>query len=267
MSCFGPTMSKSRRHFLNTSIGLMGLAAACEKKDSTQNQPTPGAPPAFATAPPAGPPVTAGTFEAAEKLVQFPMSVPDRSQAAESWRSAIAFLYERRVGPRKVALEPEVAPWSRVDPAAGQKVGPDRDRFVRSKAPSAPLPAKDDDIAYATVTQLSQWIEQRKLTSTRLTQIYLDRLERFNPKLRCVITLTRDHALAQARQADQEIAAGKYRGPLHGIPWGGKDLLDTAGIATTYGAEPYRTRIPTADAAVVKRLNDAGAVLIAKLSL
>ena len=74
-------------------------------------------------------------------------------------------------------------------------------------------------------------------------------------------------ALAQAKKADQEIAAGKYRGPLHGIPWGGKDLLDTAGIATTYGAEPFRNRVPTADAAVVKRLHDAGAVLVAKLSL
>ena len=86
-------------------------------------------------------------------------------------------------------------------------------------------------------------------------------------KLRCVITLTRDLALSQAQQADREIAAGHYRGPLHGIPWGGKDLLDTAGIATTYGAEPYRNRVPAQDAAVVKRLHDAGAVLVAKLSL
>jgi Asp-tRNA(Asn)/Glu-tRNA(Gln) amidotransferase A subunit family amidase len=81
--------------------------------------------------------------------------------------------------------------------------------------------------------------------------------------LHCVITVTRELALAQAKKVDQEIAAGKYRGPLHGIPWGGKDLLDTAGIPTTYGAEPYRNRIPTVDAAVVKRLHDAGAVLIA----
>ncbi len=92
-------------------------------------------------------------------------------------------------------------------------------------------------------------------------------MERFNPKLRCVITITRDRALAQARKADQEIAAGKYRGPLHGVPWGGKDLLDTAGIPTTYGAEPFRNRVPAEDAAVVKRLDAAGAVLIAKLSL
>src|SRR6201999_1669607 len=85
--------------------------------------------------------------------------------------------------------------------------------------------------------------------------------------LLCVITPTRELAMAQAKQADKEIAAGHYRGPLHGIPWGGKDLLDTAGIPTTYGAEPFRNRVPTEDAAVVKRLNQAGAVLIAKLSM
>src|SRR5207244_7721593 len=122
-------------------------------------------------------------------------------------------------------------------------------------ATSISLPASDEDIAFATVTQLSRWIEQRKLTSERLTQVYLARLERFDPKLRCVITLTRDLALSQARKADQEIAAGKYRGPLHGIPWGAKDLLDTAGIPTTYGAEPFRNRIPGRDAAAANPLH------------
>ncbi len=106
-----------------------------------------------------------------------------------------------------------------------------------------------------------------KLTSERLTNLYLARLEQYNPKLRCVITLTKEHALEQAKRADQEIAAGKYRGPLHGIPWGAKDLLDTAGIPTTYGAEPFRDRVPKDNAVVVQRLNDAGAVLVAKLSL
>ncbi|MGB6470174.1 MAG: amidase, partial [Candidatus Acidiferrales bacterium] len=132
---------------------------------------------------------------------------------------------------------------------------------------AAPLPAKDEDIAFATVPQLSRWIEARQLTSERLTNIYLDRMARFNPTLRCVITPTRELALMQARRADAEIAAGKYRGPLHGIPWGAKDLLDTAGIPTTYGAEPYRNRIPAKDAVVVQRLEEAGAVLVAKLSL
>jgi Asp-tRNA(Asn)/Glu-tRNA(Gln) amidotransferase A subunit family amidase len=212
--------------------------------------------------------VSTRTFAEAEKLVQFELTGAEREQAAGSWRNALAPLYERRTGPRKVPLEPWVAPWSRCDPVwPGQAAGPERDRFVRGKTDSAPLPTTDDAIAFAPLTQLSRWIEQRKLTSDRLTRIYLDRLERFNPKLRCVITLTRDAALSQAKQADAEIAAGKYRGPLHGIPWGAKDLIDTAGIATTYGAEPYRDRVPTEDAAVVKRLRDAGAVLVAKLSL
>jgi Asp-tRNA(Asn)/Glu-tRNA(Gln) amidotransferase A subunit family amidase len=142
-----------------------------------------------------------------------------------------------------------------------------RDRFISRTSDPGPLPSSDADIAYAPVTKLSQWIEQRRLTSTRLTQIYLRRLQQFDPKLRCVITLTTDHAMAQAMRADEEMAAGKYRGPLHGIPWGGKDLLDTAGIPTTYGAEPYRDRVPNEDAALVKRLDEAGAVLVAKLSL
>ena len=117
------------------------------------------------------------------------------------------------------------------------------------------------------MTELSRWIEQKQITSDRLTRIYLQRIDALDPKLRSVITKTADHALAQAKQADAEIAAGRYRGPLHGIPYGVKDLLDTAGIATTYGAEPFRTRVPTADSAVVRRLTDAGAVLVAKLSL
>jgi Asp-tRNA(Asn)/Glu-tRNA(Gln) amidotransferase A subunit family amidase len=146
-------------------------------------------------------------------------------------------------------------------------VGPTRDAFVRTNADPGPLPASDAEIAFAPVSLLSRWIETHKLTSDRLTRIYLARLERYDPTLRCVITLTRDHALARAKTADAEIAAGKYRGPLHGIPYGVKDLLDTANIATTYGAEPFRNRVPTADSAVVARLNAAGAVLVAKLSL
>ena len=181
----------------------------------------------------------------------------------------MAPLYERRVGPRRVAIESTVAPYSLSDPVkvAGGGAQPEADRFVRSKAGPLALPADERDIAFAPVTQLSRWIEGKKITSQRLTEIYLGRLEHFNPTLRCVITLTRERAMEQARRADREIAAGRYRGPLHGIPWGAKDLLDTAGIRTTYGAEPFQNRIPTADAAVVRKLDDAGAVLVAKLSL
>ncbi|MEO6525146.1 MAG: amidase [Gemmatimonadaceae bacterium] len=180
----------------------------------------------------------------------------------------MAALLERRTGPRKLALEPTLAPatvW-RPDPSmepARQAAGP----FRRSVASALPLPATDDAIAFAPIVQLSRWIESKQLTSERLTQIYLDRIERFDSKLRCIITLTAAVALQQARQADKEIAAGRYRGPLHGIPYGVKDLLDTKGIATTYGAEPFRNRVPITDSTVVARLNAAGAVLIAKLSL
>jgi Asp-tRNA(Asn)/Glu-tRNA(Gln) amidotransferase A subunit family amidase len=212
--------------------------------------------------------VTVSTFAEAEKLVQVPMSNAERVMAAASWRKTMAGLYERRTGPRKLALEPTLAPASRWDPVLpGQKALPQRDRFTRSDADPGPLPANGEDLAFASVTRLSRWIETRKLSSQRLTNLYLERLQRFNPKLRCVITVTRELAIAQAKQADEEIAAGKYRGPLHGIPWGTKDLLDTAGIPTTYGAEPFRNRVPAEDAAVVKRLHNAGAVLVAKLSL
>ncbi len=262
-------MSKSRRKFLaTTSISLLGAATACSNQKHESSELPAGTPPAFGTAPPVGPAVSPSTFAEAEKLMQVDLRPSDRTLAAGNWRNSMAALYERRTGPRKVALEPSLAPWSRWNAVLpGQTAGPDRDQFVRSHADPGPLPENDQDIAFAPVTRLSRWIEQRKLTSQRLTQIYLERLTRFDPKLRCVITLTRDLALAQARKADEEIAAGKYRGPLHGIPWGGKDLLDTAGIATTYGAEPYRNRVPNEDAAVVKRLHDAGAVLVAKLSM
>ena len=262
-------MSKSRRNFLaGTSLGVLSAATACSNKKQKATELPAGTPPAFGTAPPVGPEVSPSTLAEAEKLVQVELRPADRILAARNWRNSMAAVYERRTGPRKVALPPAVAPWSRWNAVPpGQTAGPEHDRFIRTRTDPGPLPESDQDIAFSPVTRLSRWIEQRKLTSQRLTQIYLARLERFNPQLRCVITLTRELALAQARKADDEIAAGKYRGPLHGIPWGGKDLLDTAGIPTTYGAEPYRNRVPTEDAAVVKRLHDAGAVLVAKLSL
>src|SRR5215831_555194 len=268
-------MPKSRREFLTqTSLGLVGAAlASCSKTQKTgealkPGEPPAGAPPAFGTAPAVGPEVSPATFAEAEKLVITELKPPEIKMAADSWRVTMAPLYERRIGPRKVALEPTVAPATIWNPTLpGDKSRPERDRFIRSSANPGPLPANDQDIAFAPVTRLSRWIERRQLTSERLTQIHLDRLDRFNPKLRCVITLMRDSALAQARRADQEIAAGKYRGPLDGIPWGAKYLLDTAGTPTTYGAEPFRNRIPSTDATVVHRLNEAGAVLVAKLSL
>src|SRR5471032_2049715 len=264
----------TRRRFLITAP--LGALAAIACRDAPQSaavaappQPaTAGAPPTFGTAPVAGPAVSPSTFAEAEKLAQVTMSAAEREMGAASWRQSMAPLLERRVGPRKIALEPHMAPATRWNPVLpGESSGPTRDTFVRTTSEEGSLPASDADIAFSPVTKLSRWIEQKALTSERLTNIYLHRIEQFDPKLRCIITLTKDTALARAKQADAEIAAGKYRGPLHGIPFGVKDLLDTAGIATTYGAEPFRNRVPAADSAVVHRLNDAGAVLIAKLSL
>jgi Asp-tRNA(Asn)/Glu-tRNA(Gln) amidotransferase A subunit family amidase len=258
-------MSSSRRTFLtNSSLALLGTAI----QSPAQTTPPPGAPPAFGTSQPVGPEVSSATFTEGEKLVQVAMTPADREQAAGNWRVSMAPLYERRTGPRKVVLESSLAPATQWNPVLpGSIVAPARDVFVRSAHDPGPLPASAGEIAFAPVTQLSRWIESRKLTSERLTSIYLDRLMHYDPKLHCVITLTAEHAMEQARRADAEIAAGHYRGALHGIPWGAKDLLDTANIPTTYGAEPYRDRIPTKNATVVDRLDAAGAVLVAKLSL
>jgi Asp-tRNA(Asn)/Glu-tRNA(Gln) amidotransferase A subunit family amidase len=263
----------TRRQFLVTApMVALGAAVACDRGRQSRAVPappsTPGAPPTFGTGPVSGPPVSPSTFAEAEKLAQVTLSDAEREMAAASWQRSMAPFLERRAGPRTVALPPDLAPATRWNPLlAGGRAGPARDVFARSRIDAVPLPANDADIAFAPVTRLSQWIKRRELTSERLTNIYLSRIARFDSKLRCVITVTKDVALAQARKADVEIAAGNYRGPLHGIPYGVKDLLDTAGIPTTYGAEPFRNRVPAADSVVVRRLNEAGAVLLAKLSL
>jgi Asp-tRNA(Asn)/Glu-tRNA(Gln) amidotransferase A subunit family amidase len=268
---------KSRRDFLvQSSLAVLGAAVApyaqtqqpSNAQTQNQQQQPPGAPPAFGTSNPVGPEVSPETFAQAEKLVQVQFTQPELAQAAGNWRMAMAPIYEMRVGPHKVGLEDTLAPATLWDPLIpGTKPGPAQNRFVRSATDPGPLPANDEDIAFASVAQLSIWIQKRKLTSERLTNIYLKRLREYDPKLRCVITLTPELAMSQAKQADAEIAAGRYRGPLHGIPYGVKDLLDTANIATTWGAEPYRNRVPKTNAVVVQRLQDAGGVLVAKLSL
>src|ERR1700733_5339680 len=245
-------MANSRRGFLNrASIVLSAALAACRKPTQNAAAPAaaPGTPPAFGTAPDVGPVVSDATFAEAEELVQFSLSPSEREQAAGNWRRSMAPLYERRTGPRKFSPPPSVAPATRWDPMLpGQQITAGRDQFVRTSSDQPALPGNDQDIAFAPLSHLSRWIQTRQLTSERLTHLYLDRLRQVDPKLHCVITLTNDLALSQPHQADREIAAGHYRGPLHGIPWGGKDLLDTAGIATTYGAEPYRNRVPQQDA-------------------
>jgi Asp-tRNA(Asn)/Glu-tRNA(Gln) amidotransferase A subunit family amidase len=266
-------MNTRRQFLIRAPLGVLVAAAACGGETpptATSGAPpaTPGAPPTFGTGAGSGPEITAATLAEAEKLAQVSMTPAERELAAGSWRRSMAHYLERRTGPRTVRLADTDSPatlWNPLLPDV--PAGGTRDRFVRSRPAALPMPTSDDAIAFAPVTQLSRWIEGRLLTSSRLTNIYLSRIDRLDPKLRSVITVTREHALARAKAADAEIAAGKYRGPLHGIPYGVKDLLDTKDIPTTYGAEPFRNRVPAADSFVVRRLNDAGAVLVAKLSL
>lgn len=136
-----------------------------------------------------------------------------------------------------------------------------------SSSGKVPLPANLDDLAFYSVGELAALIKSRKISSEQLTRMYLDRLKKYGPKLECVITLTEDLALEQARRADREITAGKYRGPLHGIPYGAKDLLSTKGIRTTWGSVPFKNQVFDDDATVIKKLESAGAVLVAKTTM
>ena len=128
-------------------------------------------------------------------------------------------------------------------------------------------PEAGDDLAFLPLTSLAQLVRTKAVSSVELTKLYLDRLKKYDPALRCVVTLTEDVALKQAEAADKEIAAGNYRGPLHGIPWGAKDLISYPGYPTTWGAAPYKDQKLDTKATVAKRLEDAGAVLVAKLTL
>ncbi len=138
-------------------------------------------------------------------------------------------------------------------------------RLSRVAAPGAPRNL--EDVAFYTVRQLGALLRTKKISSTALTEMYLERIKRYDPVLHFVITVTSERALAQAREADRDLAAGKYRGPLHGIPWGAKDLLKVAGYKTTWGAAGFEEQKFEGDAEVVKRLDQAGAVLIAKTTL
>ena len=171
---------------------------------------------------------------------------------------------------RAIALSNAVPPAFTFAPRVGGKV-------PRSAAPrgrSAPTAGKHvlplgskDDVAFAPVTMLSEWLRRKMISSTELTKLYLERIERLDPKLHAVITLTPERALARAAAADAEIAKGRWRGSLHGIPYGAKDLLAVAGYRTTWGAVPFKDQVLDETASVVEKLDAAGAVLIAKTAV
>ena len=174
---------------------------------------------------------------------------------------------------RKLKLPNSVSPAFNFDPVPGGMVLDTAQRpMVLSKAPSiefnagAGEAANTEKLAFATVRELAELIRTKRITSMTLTRMYLARLKRLDEKLHCVITLTEERALKKAATADAEIAAGRYRGPLHGIPWGAKDLLAVRGYKTTLGAGPYKDQTIDHGATVVQRLDAAGAILVAKLT-
>ena len=168
---------------------------------------------------------------------------------------------------RQVALDNSVPPAFRFDPSLEPRPAEGPGPGARPWLPPATKPATAEELAFLPVTKLAALLASGQVSSVELTRLYLERLERLDPLLEAVITLTEERALEQADRADRELAAGRRRGPLHGIPWGAKDLLAVAGYPTTWGATPFEDQRLAEDATVVRRLDEAGAVLVAKLTL
>jgi len=212
----------------------------------------------------AGADITVDTIASAEEVAGIHFDATERELMLDGLKQQ-----EQRIEAlHKVVLPNSVSPAIVFDPLPpGKKIVPEARRpMVRSRVAPRAVPP-DDQLALLPVTELSELVRNKRVTSVQLTQLYLARLKKYDPILKCVISLTEDRALKQARAADVEIARGKYRGPLHGIPWGAKDLLAVRGYKTTWGAGPYKEQVIDADATVVQRLDDAGAVLVAKLTL
>jgi len=208
-------------------------------------------------------PLTLATLASTEAVLGLRFSLSERAMMLHG----LEIFRQQYDQLRAVRLGNDVTPALRLDLRPALPAMP-----PKASAPYCPpqepaLPADRGEIAFWPIPRLAALLRDRRITSQQLTEFYIDRLRRYDPLLRCVVTLTEDLALRQARRADEELASGVDRGPLHGIPWGAKDLLATKGIRTTWGAAPYRDQFPGGDATVVQRLAEAGAVLVAKLSM
>ncbi|MBI3365593.1 MAG: amidase [Ignavibacteriae bacterium] len=209
-------------------------------------------------------PITRDIVANAEKLIGLTFTDAKRDSMLDGLNDQLKNYQNLRA----VNLPNNVPPAVLFNPIpVGFKFETERRPFVQSPVGRVEVPKDLEDIAFSSVGQLAELIRTRKITSEQLTKMYLSRLKKYGPRLESVITLTEDLALKQARRADEEIAAGKYRGPLHGIPYGAKDLLSTKEIRTTWGSVPYKEQIFHQDATVIKRLEEAGAVLVAKLTM
>ncbi len=207
--------------------------------------------------------VTKEMMHAAEQLIGIELNDAQEAMALPGVNRSLAS-YEAL---RKIDVPLDTEPATAFHPALpGKKFGTAATKFKLTKQ-EIPKYNSLEEVAFFSATQLAELVRTRQVSSTDLTKMYLGRLKRFGPKLLCVVTLTEELALKQAAEADSEIKQGKYRGPLHGIPCGIKDLFATKGIKTTWGAEPFRDQMIDYDSTVVERLRNAGAVLVAKLSM
>jgi Asp-tRNA(Asn)/Glu-tRNA(Gln) amidotransferase A subunit family amidase len=207
--------------------------------------------------------VTVEMIDHAARLAGLTFPEAERERMVDGLRANLAAFEESAA----LDLDPSVAPALIFDPVPpGHAVDVPSAPLVVGRTPELQRPERLEDVAFWPVTDLAALIASRQVTAVELTRMYLGRIRRLDPRLNAVVTITEARALAQATERDAELAAGRYRGPLHGIPWGAKDLLSVAGYPTTWGFEPYRDQVIEADATVVRRLDDAGAVLIAKLS-
>jgi len=213
----------------------------------------------------AGADITVDTIASAEEVAGVRFDQAERELMLDGLKQQ-----EQRIEAlHKISLPNSVSPAIVFDPVPpGKKISPPTNRpMVRSRSGLRSVSADIEELAFLPVTELSELVRRNRVTSVQLTQMYLARLKKYDPVLKCVITLTEDRALEKARAADAEIRRGKYRGALHGIPWGAKDLLAVRGYKTTWGAGPFKDQVIDADATVVQRLDAAGAVLVAKLTL
>lgn len=211
-------------------------------------------------------PITAAMIAEAEKIAGLELTAEER----EMMRNGLARNLRSYEAIRALKIPNEIPPallFEPVMPGVEAPLPPENHQPLRVTAWDALERPSDDELAMLPLSKLSQLIRGRKVSSGELTRLYLDRLRHYDPKLHFLVSLTEDLALEQAARADRELAVGTYRGPLHGIPWGAKDLLATRQYRTTWGAQPYRDQEITDDATVVSRLEQAGAVLVAKLTL
>jgi Asp-tRNA(Asn)/Glu-tRNA(Gln) amidotransferase A subunit family amidase len=209
--------------------------------------------------------ITAATIACAEEIAGLKFSDEQRQQMLDGLKSQETQIEQLHAIPLDNAVAPAVH-FDPVPPGVTLKL-PTKHATIPSRVAPRAVPRDLEELAFLPVTELAELVRRRKVTSTQLTEMYLGRLKRYDPVLQAVITLTEDRARRQAKAADDEIARGRYRGPLHGIPWGAKDLLAVKGYKTTWGAGPYRDQMIDVDATVVQRLDAAGAVLVAKLTL